>query len=259
MKILIITIILFTTIGSNTAKAGFFGNLMDDAEKGYKAATVSCKGNGTKSLLNSKGTPLNFAIYNNAQLMDIESNVVGLDFGIIGTCREATTFGLSVAPFISEQISMRGLQVALMSEADELKGFQLGLVNRTNELRGFQASLMNFSVDARGFQIGAFGNATGQSKGFQIAALSNYAFKGKGLQISLFNMTGYYESFIKMPFDVDQYKGVQVGAVNTASDFKGLQLGLINKAKELKGIQVGILNINKDSKIPFIPFVRFSF
>lgn len=152
-------------------------------------------------------------------------------------------------------------------ETWDVEGFRLNLlVGRHRGFQGLDIGILgNFtSGEMGGVGLAGLFNDVGTSEGgFLLAGAVNHSsWDFTGGQVSgLFSWTeGLLSGMQIAPVNkAGRLDGAQIGALNMSGPGTGLQIGLVNVAERLSGFQIGVVNINRESDLPFMPIVNFSF
>lgn len=181
-------------------------------------------------------------------LLGVESEVIGLDIGLVEVTKEDFT-GLQLSGF--SWTGGDALLFGLSAVANVTKGSAIGLsVSACNvvygDFTGLAAGLVN--VDAA-------------LCGAQIAAVNWNRFASAGAQIGLYNrncdcFSGCAVSAVSFSKD---FTGLQLGVINSADKAAGLQLGVINACEEMTGVQIGFINLIASSPVSAMVVANMAF
>lgn len=178
-----------------------------------------------------------------------------------------TSAGLRLAILANDTGRMWGAQLAfLLNRATQLRGLQAGVVvNEAKEVRGAQlhvgATLAYATLATRLAETGEIDgyrdtwaliglllsgiNRAGDLRGLQLGGwLNQVDGDAMGIQLGAVNLA-------------TNVSGAQLGVFNrVAGKASGLQLGLVNFARELHGVQVGVLNVAWNSRLPITTIIN---
>jgi hypothetical protein len=154
--------------------------------------------------------------------------------------------------------------VQLVESRRAVAGFRLGIVPVNSEMVGLDIGAVTWtSGDLAALQIGLVNVVEGEAVGVQFAWANIVAGRGVGWQSAPLNITGDgYIGFQQGLVNINGGRasvGLQLGAVNYASQFTGLMIGLVNITPRLGGLQIGIVNYAGNSALPVFPIANAVF
>lgn len=217
--------------------------------------------------------------------------VRGVDVGVVGSVTQQLA-GVQLHLGIGSAAEVDGVQLGLnpiisLNCAERLRGLQLaGFVTPFWAPLGF-----NVADDMEGVQVATVANSAGSHKdqnttrGAQLSFLFNHAESDAsllqmtvfganvcegsyaGVQTTLYigcnyvngNTSGAQLIMIGANVTRKEFRGIQLGAVNWASQVKGIQLGILNYCHNLCGVQIGIANVCMEQALPFLPIINARF
>jgi hypothetical protein len=151
---------------------------------------------------------------------------------------------------VDKSLPVEGFRLGILPVNSEMTGLDIGIVTWTSgDLTALQAGLVNVvGGEAVGVQFAWANIVSGRTVGWQSGVLNIDAGGFIGFQDGLVNITGGKVGV-----------GVQLGALNYASEFTGVMLGLINITPKLAGIQIGFVNYAGNSAVPIFPIANAAF
>jgi len=228
-----------------------------------------------------KWTPVQINFLN-IKLFSDKTPVYGLNLGFVNSseCVCGLTFGIYnhlnanngiIVGVINEYRDNNGIALACLANIESNGMGSLALLNIDNA-HIFQVGIVNCPMlldpgNGTKYQVGVI-NFT--KKGILQVAIVNYSEQGSLLQLGCFNATDKNASLQIGCFNgTGKNNGVQIGCFNVAESrqiemlkeqekSKGWQLGIFN-ISENYGVQIGLINYNKNSLIPWLPLLNFSF
>lgn len=187
----------------------------------------------------ASATPLDLALWGDAQLCDEDVEVYGARLGVFG--ENAGVHGLDA--MLVGGVMKRGAGVSIgpaFVSSEHYTGLQFGFFSANHQFDGVM--------------IGGFTNAFGwfHSIGGDGPMTTN------GVELGLLTFAGGMRGVQAAPFvnQADDLVGLQLGGYNEAERLGGVQLGLCNVA-DSGGVQFGLLNFKRDGFLPVFPLINF--
>ncbi len=154
--------------------------------------------------------------------------------------------------------------VQLVGSRRAVAGFRLGIVPVNSGMVGLDIGAVTWtSEDLAALQFGLVNVVEGEAVGVQFAWANIVGKRGVGWQAAPLNITGDgYIGFQQGLVNINGGRpsgGLQLGAVNYASQFTGLMIGLVNITPHLGGLQIGIVNYAGNSALPVFPIANAVF
>ena len=129
----------------------------------------------------------------------------------------------------------------------DVAGLRIGIpYGRNDQVTGIDIGLYGYSDYAWAIQINLLASVVRDEMGGLQLGCFNKAGHLTGMQAGLWNTAATAEGF-------------QIGLLNLADQMDGFQIGLVNRTELMRGYQIGLCNVIRESPVPFMVLVNFSF
>lgn len=169
----------------------------------------------------------------------VTGKMYGLQFAGLYSRVEGIAKGVTISGLYNiHRASMSGLEIGSLANMNVVNQFGVAL-------SGVQNICM---FNATGLQAAGLMNVTGQTlSGVQLSGGFNVANIVRGVQLSGI-----------VNFALDDCRGVEMAALNYATNMHGVQIGAANFARRMKGVQIGVVNYSADTSTFKIGLVSIS-
>ena len=172
----------------------------------------------------------------------IVKNTTGINLGIMDDYEHQTINGINLQAnpiFLLYPLIPKAIPAPTEANATVVVNgihFSTGGMTDGKQLNGLGISMYHHSMETNGISVNFYNNTSTKLNGVYVSGFANNSAKGRGINISV--LANHSEDF----------KGLLIGAFNSATKMKGLQIGISNQTENMKGIQVGIVNKNKNGR-----------